>query len=152
MPSINQMKKKITDLEKAVKPKKSTNWKHNHPKWMYDIMFCDFLLYNHYSNKNPDELNEMGKALIDKGMGRPYNADDVEDALKYFEDNNIDPLSRDVFTGNYLSTFIMFVEDPEYYFNHNDVSDDLKKDWEKFIETRDFSIFYDRYENKNDED
>ena len=147
MPSINQMKKKITDLEKAVKPKKSTNWKHHHPKWMYDIMFCDWLLHHHYSNKNPDELNEMEKALIEhKGMGRPENA------LSYFKEHNIDPLSRDVFTGNYLSTFIMFVEDPEYYFNNNDVSDGLRNDWEKFIETRDFSIFYDRYENKNDGD
>lgn len=142
MPSINQMRKKIIDLQMEIIKPKSDNWKHNHPHWKYDILFTDWLVYEWYSKQNPNDVDDYGRKYKDYPMswrGKPFNPDELEDALNYFEENNINPIDD-----GYLETFVMFVcgDCPAYWeSNEKDLPDEFYNKWNAFLKTHDFKLF-----------
>ena len=141
MPSINQMRKKIIDLQMEIIKPASDNWKHNDPHWKYDIMFSDWLLFEYYRNKDIDNLTEYEKMHIEKVLepSKEFNEEDLRDALNYFEENNINPIDD-----GYLETFVMFVcgDIPEYWeSNGKALPDEFYNKWNEFLKTHDFKLF-----------
>lgn len=142
MPSINQMRKKIIDLQMEIIKPASDNWKHNHPHWKYNIMFCDWLIYEWYSKQNPNDVDDYGRKYKDypmSGRGKPFNPDELEDALNYFEENNINPIDD-----GYLETFVMFVcgDCSEFWeSNGKALPDEFYNKWNEFLKTHDFNLF-----------
>lgn len=153
MPSINQMKKEIIHLQQEInKPVDADNWKRHNPRWKYDLMFCDWLLYHDFNKHDIDSVDDYGRPYRDYRIserGRPFNQEDLNEALKYFKENEINPIDELIDNGtSHLDCFIMFV-DTESYFN-NTVSDSMIEDWNNFIKTGDFNIMVKRFDNYAD--
>ena len=153
MPSINQMKKKIMSLQQEInKPVEEDNWKRKDPRFKYDLMFTDWLIYDWYNKQNPDSVDYFGRKYKDYAeyeRGKPFNPDDLEDALKYFKEHSINPMEED-FTLNILDCFLLFVDTESYF--QGKISDSMKSDWNDFVKTRDFNIMINRANIGNDVD
>ena len=132
MLSINQMKKQIIGLQQEInKPAEPDNWKLINPHWKYDIMFCEWYLMESL------QVDETADKYDCEFHYPPFNIDDLNNALNYFETNNIDPINE-----NYLTNFIMFVcgNIPEYW-QTGKTPQKFYDLWNDFIKTKDFSLF-----------
>lgn len=148
MPSINQLKKKIIHLQQEInKPDEPDNWKRRNPSFKYDLMFTDWLLFYEYNKHNPDDVDDYGRKYKDYAeyeRGKPFNQKDLNEALQYFKENEINPMDKD-FTKNILTCFLMFV-DTDGYFNGT-ISDSMINDWNEFVKSGDFNIILKRWDN-----